>query len=90
MQTRLEGEKTKLREYTDRKSELIERMKEEYEKLQNKIKEIVINPVFNELPIEINVFIESEDKEMQTDGSFFEGQMGVIEVPVEINIKEQL
>ena len=66
-EVRFEAEKQKFRDNTDRKSLLIERMKEDNERLQNKIKEIILNPVLRELPVELNVFTDTEEQEAQTD-----------------------
>lgn len=50
-QTKFGHERQKYKDNADRKSQLIQRMKEENQRLQNKIREIVGNPVLREMPI---------------------------------------
>ena len=61
-ESKFESERARMKDKADKRSDLIERMHDENERLQNKIKEIIGNPVLKELPVEINVFADTEDQ----------------------------
>ena len=78
----LQVQMSKLTEESDRKSFIIERQKEENQQLQKKIQEIYANPIVKELPVEMDVQIETEDKVIQTDEIDLFENLHVIEVPI--------